>query len=541
MTITRHAVGAQMTLPTYYAPVSSVPMYSTSFDSGVAGWSPSIGGVTVTQVYTPALSSYEMQVSWNGVGGPVPGVGNALGLVTVPGKVYQLTATARTDGAAQARVAFGNSGGGLVLAGGGWVVLGATPKRVSVILRAGATGTSMNPLLDHGAIGLTTGVPVTVYWDDVVMSEMAELTALDLRPESASVTLDESWSPYVRASITCPLPAADALPKIDPRVMNRVRLLLSQADLESRTAAYLTSLYAGKTATYLTTTYAGKTAAWLTDLFGDQYNAVTDLTRNQRRTMDLMLRTRSLDYVAGTMTLELTSDEILLQDFVRPESASGVFVPPTTHSLRAMVNWGLGFIGASLTPTETTDYYIFPEQVIFQVGDSIWEFLDAFVRANNLRLWSDERRVWHLTPPQTGAAGTANLRSVVELGDTLTRDDPGYGDATVILYTWTDAAGLTQSAYGNYYLPTMQYPKMFVQRFNSPNTGVIGSPATVLRDRTITRGRAVTVQAVSDYTVTPGQSATISTPVTTVTGAMVSAVTWQWPQDEMNIRTRDAS
>jgi hypothetical protein len=536
VTITRHAVGATMTLPTFYAPVSLSPVYSDGFQAGVGGWAVAVGGTALTQVLNPTTGAYEMRSVWAWNGVSVQHYGSASHVVTpvTSGKVYQVVANVRAPGRAQARV---SASPGTVISGGGWVT--ATPYATPVSLLVQATSSSLTVFLDSADVAFATDA-ATVYWQDVAVYEMAATTALDLHPEAARITLDESWSPYAVASITCPIPPTDALAKIDPRVMNRVRLLLTQADVESRTAAYLTTTYAGKTAAYLTTTYAGKTAAWLSDLFGDQYNATIDLSRNQRRTMDLMLRTRTLDYVSGTMTLELTSDEMLLQDFARPESSTSMFTPPGTTSMRALVNWGLKFINATLEPGPA-DALIDPATFIWNLGEQLWSFLDAFIRTNNLRLWCDEQRRWYLTPPQTGASGTANIGAVTQLRDTLSRDDDGYGDATVIVYQWVDGAGLTQRAYGNYYLSTMQYPKMFVQRFDSPNTGVTGSPASALRDRTITRGRAVGLDAVSDYRVTPGQAAVVATPVATVTGAMVSAVTWQWPDDEMTIRTRDAS
>jgi hypothetical protein len=124
--------------------------------------------------------------------------------------------------------------------------------------------------------------------------------------------------------------------------------------------------------------------------------------------------------------------------------------------------------------------------------------------------------------------------------DVLSREDPAYGDGAVVIYEWTDGAGAQQSAYQFSAVPGV-VSKVVVQRFKVPNPSLTAAPAAALRTRSLTRGRDVQIEALSDYLADPGQTVVISSPVTTVDGSMVSGVTWRFPDDRMDITTRDTT
>lgn len=548
MTITKHTVEASITVPTYYTPASVVPVFADGFDAGAALWQITQGGTVMTPQTNPTTGLPELRSAWAWDGitvGHYGGIGH-LNVPTTIGKVYMIRAYARTTAPAQIRASVNV---GTHVAGGGWITLaaGATGYASWIFI---ATASMSNPAVHHADIGFATDAS-TVYWQSVSVYEMTASTVLDLHPVSATVTLDESWSPYVRATLVCPIPPAndipynpDVLASIDPRPSppKRVSVRLAGTDTDSRTLADLTVIYAGKTLADLTTQFAGGTLADLTALFGDQFNGTTTPYLSTERTMDLMLRTRNLDYVAGTMTLELVSDELALQDIYRIETATGTFLPPVTTSLQTLVSWGLSFLGAVLQPG-WSDAQVPSSANLWDLGDSLWDFLDASIRANNLRLWCDERRRWYLTPTLTGASGAAVVRALTRMDDSLSRNDPAYGDAVAMVFEYVDGAGVRQRSYRYDWVPGTAFPKMVVQQFNSPDPdplGTAGGPYW-LRQRSMTRGRVVALDAVSDYSVTPGQALTLTTTVTTVTGTMLSAVTWSLPQDTMTIRTRDAS
>jgi hypothetical protein len=568
----------------------------------------------------------------------------------------------------------------------------------------------------------------------VALYEVESTTYVDLHPVQATVRLDSEWSPYVRVDLTCPLPPADALSRIDPRGVDYLGSnggdSLLASDLTAQlvtagitTAAGLTTLWAGKTAAYLTaqysdpydasppagilrtnlatnpsvevnttrfSAYGGATVArvntWATAgawsyqatktvttqqgviylepradfVQGDQvtvgvdvvsptagvvYTAariaksgapgsaefgsipvlltagatrrvtftytvpapnaggtitavgfqvvdnggaagrvlrvdgvtiergVTDGTRFDgdtpdtftldyawtaaahaststqsaidaglatSRRLDVHLRSRDVDYVAGTMRLECTSDEMFLQDFARYDTSTATWTPPATTSLRALVSWALGLYGWTLQP-EGTDATIDAAKVIWNLGETLWSFLDAYVRGSGKRLWCDESRKWYLTDSVPTAAGVATIAALTSCTDSLSRADEAYGDAAVMEYTWTDPTGRQYRDYAYTYTTGLTTPKTVVQKFvdQQPAPGAVGFGVARLRTRAMSRGRTIVARAVSSYAVTPGQQALITTPVTTITGALVSAVTWNLPDDQMDVATRD--
>lgn len=149
----------------------------------------------------------------------------------------------------------------------------------------------------------TLNVAGTRNWDDVELIHHVPPVTTPNAPlpvSGGSATLDESWSPYVQASVEVPLTDLAFLERIDPRDDQRVQLLAGDA--------------------------IGQTD----------------------REFDLGLRGRTVDHKAGKVTLELASDEALLFD--KRRLAATVDSTPRTFesSLRGVCSWALGKIGANL-------------------------------------------------------------------------------------------------------------------------------------------------------------------------------------------------
>lgn len=123
-----------------------------------------------------------------------------------------------------------------------------------------------------------------------------------LKISQGKVRLDENYSPYVTANFTVPLTSLELLEQIDPRNPQRVTVTTTEA------------------------------------VSGDT------------RTYNLGLRSRTVDHKAGTIDIELASDEILLHD--RKNGTTSVDKGARAHeaSLRAVCNWALGKVGAILAP-----------------------------------------------------------------------------------------------------------------------------------------------------------------------------------------------
>lgn len=386
-----------------------------------------------------------------------------------------------------------------------------------------------------------------VLWWSTVQATPTTLTdVLELHPTDATITLDESWTPYARAALVCPLPPADVLDRIDPRVSPapRVRVQVRRAAAQERTLADMPAIVPATTLEDLSTAFAGMTLADVSELLGDPYEDPARPDLSAVRTFDLQLRARTVDWVAGTMTLDLTSDEMSLQDFARFETITTRLTPPTTTSLATLVRWGVGLIGGTFDAGTVLDAVIDSTTVIWNLGEELWDFLDGHVRAANRRLWCDEDRRWRLTEPLTGTSGDpVVITRPKALVDTLSRDpSDGYGDANVVIYQWTDAEGAQQRAYGYSYQSFTQ-PVTRVQRW--PNqvgtTPQAQAASSALQQRIRSRGRAVVVEDIADPATTPGRPLTVAGTAAPVTDAMVSAVTFAYPADRMTIRTRDAA
>lgn len=119
-----------------------------------------------------------------------------------------------------------------------------------------------------------------------------------------TVTIDNKRAPHVEASIAVSVPDVTLLGLLDPRGRKRVRL-----------------------------------EATATTTFG-----------SQTRTFNLAVRGRPVKHSAAYMTLSLTSDEALLDDYAPLATDTGAYA--LQDSIRAVVNYvlGLALPGASLAP-----------------------------------------------------------------------------------------------------------------------------------------------------------------------------------------------
>ncbi|MFJ6534412.1 hypothetical protein [Microbacterium sp. NPDC091662] len=166
-------------------------------------------------------------------------------------------------------------------------------------IQAGATYTA-------ASTAQSFSLPAGSYtWDDIELIHHVPPVVTyeaELEISEGKVRLDENYSPYVTANFTVPLTSLELLEQIDPRNPQRVTITTTEG--------------------------------------------VSGVTREY----DLGLRSRTVDHKAGTIDIELASDEILLHD--RKNVSTSVDSSARQHeaSLRAVCNWALGKIGASLAP-----------------------------------------------------------------------------------------------------------------------------------------------------------------------------------------------
>jgi hypothetical protein len=139
---------------------------------------------------------------------------------------------------------------------------------------------------------------------------------------SGTVTMDESWSPYIQSTLVV-WADPNAIEGIDPRKLTRVLVNITQR-------------------------WGDENGDW--NSFG--YRAPVT------RTFDLMLRSRERDAETGELRITLSSDESLLTDKSLVATERDQTAVNYQSSLRAVVNYALGKIGASVGAGVDTAVYV---------------------------------------------------------------------------------------------------------------------------------------------------------------------------------------
>lgn len=350
--------------------------------------------------------------------------------------------------------------------------------------------------------------------------------------KDARITLDEGWSPFIQAQLTCVVPDEAVVELLDPRRPLRASIVIRRDFGGSDPASALSDEFAGKKASDVTAAWAGLHAR---DITADHFYPWNDfgVRSPSVRTLSLAVRSRPRRHRDGTITLSLASDEALLQDYALVDTQSW---SPTLSSVRQVVSAVLGRIGRTLV-AGTADGAIDPSASVWKPGVAAWSYVSPLVQAAGLRLWADEFGLFHLDAGLPAAPGNLSLSytgTITEATDTIDRDTDDWYDAVVITYTWTDALGAQQTQYDVASSPG--FSKVLSLNYDTPYPGP-GAASAVL-GRALGRGRTLDLTTVSDYTATPGQATTITLDNTPIQTGYLSAVTWQWPDAEMTVKTR---
>jgi hypothetical protein len=345
------------------------------------------------------------------------------------------------------------------------------------------------------------------------------------------VTLDEGWEPYVQASLRIAMPAPEVFDQLDPRTGVRCRIRLERAHGTLFTLADVTAGQGGSTASW-TAVIGGSPLSSMTALYSRPLNSFGHRASLTRR-LDLAVIDRTVDVGEASVTLELASDEALLQVTGLVDDAPRAPTTPTVRAAAAMV---LESIGATLQPgTDDADLEV--DAVAWEPGVTGWDYIRPLVSAGALRLWSDELRRWYLTPPLTATAGGLVIVAPTAFEEQLSRVS-GWCNAVVVTYRW-EVAGVEQVRYDVAtaldWTPQNNVTHRVEYRRPWPRDGA--AAAILARRRAM--GRIIAVRTVSDYTATPGQAmSTMSVAGPDQTGLLAS-VTWNLDDDEMQVQSRD--
>lgn len=393
----------------------------------------------------------------------------------------------------------------------------------------------------------------------------------EVNPISISVTTDETWAPYVQASVV--VPSNVITDDIDPRTGVRLKLRLQQdfgelvyvykitadfgGDVSSITAAYggvvdaITRAYArpwnifeaGLPISKVTTNYtpvkpsklttAGFASVWVMSdyLHGSgTFNPVPSTVF----TADLGVRSISYDYSSKEATIELASDEALAQDV----HGYGDDIAVNYYNIRDLINEVLSWQSASLQPGTAnftyTPYYRL-EKYELNLATTQWDFLNTIVDAAGLTLYCDEQRRWYLVDP-TAVAGTLVLNdndNVTRFNKELSREGIYYNRA-VIEYKSTDLGTI----FDDYYAVGSGPEKtLYLLKENLAFPGL--GAAQSLVERSITRGESYSVEAIANFDARPRQTLTVDITGETVKTGVVQSITWSLPSARMSVDIRD--
>lgn len=353
---------------------------------------------------------------------------------------------------------------------------------------------------------------------------------------AGTVRVDEAWTPYVTASLTCPA-TPELVDALDATAAPRIVLQLEQAWIDSGPVADTSAEWPTGTVADITAAWSGGTVADITADWGHPIDGVTRPT--VRRTADLHVRHARRQFGSGLLDLDLSSDEGLLRDLANVNDVSWF---PATSSVRAIVNAVLSMIGAQLQ-AGTEDGTVQIDATEWEPGVTAWEYLAPLVQSVGLRLWCDELRRWRLTVPLYDRAVqllSLTGADLLDADDTTSRDRGSWYDAVVIRYEWRDTVGDARVAYDT--ASADGWSRVYTRTVRRPYPGP-GAARTILLQLQARR-RVLGLQAASTYTAEPGGPVRVSLPGLLEQNGRVSGVEWSFStrgaeHGTMRLATRD--
>jgi hypothetical protein len=365
-----------------------------------------------------------------------------------------------------------------------------------------------------------------------------------------SVSLDESRVPYADATIEAVLPDPGWLYAFDPLADRRLTITLTESfgapfTLGDATANVLAASGTGPPPI----TLSDVTHNWGTPVvvlnftvsLGRPFVGLERVPASVTITVNLFLRSRSINYGSATMTLTAESDESRLLDY--RWTSHYPTLPDTltvADACRLAISYACPGVTLQTTSTATTE----AAAAVWSPGVSAWEYLVPLTASAGLRLWADELGEFHLERPDalyTGIGYALPLdaaSTVVDTTDDTSRNGM-WADGVVVTYRWTDVAGVRQTRYDVAGNLAASSKTVAVEYTDRPWPGP-GEAAARLR-KTKRQGRILSVDALANYKARPSQVVVFTAPVgagLNYTGR-VGSVQWRQPEDRMSVSTRE--
>lgn len=392
----------------------------------------------------------------------------------------------------------------------------------------------------------------------------------EIQPISVNVTVDETWAPYVQASIT--VPSSFVTDDIDPRLGTRLKLRLQQdfgdliynyeitddftGDVSNITAAYggdvsditraytkpwnifepalpistVTAAYGGDVSNI---TAAGLMEVWRMSDFlhsSGTFNPAPSTVFNS----DLGVRSISYDYVSKEATLELASDEALTQDV----HGYGDDIMVEYGNARELINEVLNFVSGSLQPG-TANYTYSPSYQLqkyeLNLPSTAWDFLETITAGAGLKLYCDELRRWYLVEP-TAISGDLVLQdtdNITAFTKSISREELWYNQVVIQYNTISEGV-----IFDNYYAPgTGAIKTLYILKENVEFPG--WGAAETMVNRSLTRGETYSIEAIANFDARPRQTLTVDITGEPVKTGIIQSVSWSLPSARMSVDIRD--
>jgi hypothetical protein len=398
-----------------------------------------------------------------------------------------------------------------------------------------------------------------------------DLDSNPVAPIACTVTVDETFSPYVSATVVV---ATNSMPySPDPRFPVFLGLKLQQdfgdllyiykitadhgGDMAALTAAFEGDVYR-VTRAYTSPWNIFEPGLPLSTVTAEYGGDISDLTAADLMTVwrmsdflhgegtfnpapstifdgYLMLRAIEKDYISGETTLELTSHEAILLDSVGYPSDL-IF---SYTSLRDIINQILGETIGGLTELQPgdADYTYDPAYgLIWPPEKTAWDYLYELVTSAGLVLYCDEKGDWYLEYPGA-VTGTLELKdndNITTLSSRIDRNSPNFFDYAIVEYRNPSSLPV----YRNFGISGFDISKdryFLFENLEYPG----GNPAQELVYRGATRGETYEVEAISNYNARPRQNMTIDVTGEPTKTAIIQSITWSLPSARMSLDIRD--
>lgn len=258
--------------------------------------------------------------------------------------------------------------------------------------------------------------------------------------------------------------------------------------------------------------------------------------------LDLAIRDRAAAHRANTLTLEVASDEALLDDYAPLDDVHTVVNAPRIRDVVVFVlNRAIPGAGARLLPgvnPESVGPDADPEALVWRAGVTALAFLAPLVQALGLRLVCDERRNWTLRPDFYALEGGEPImqltvgENLIDGEDRISRDDGLWFDAALCRYRWVAADGTEHEQHDRYWLvPEYTRLREFVKDARYPGAGF----AKYAVERAQARGREVSATAVAQWHIRPELFGQIRLPNTPLQMGNVRSVNFVFDTDAMHV------